>query len=365
MSINVLISDRLAQRSVEVLLAGQHPGGGYIASPNFPQYEYAWLRDGAFCALALHYAGEPESVDKFHAWVAETVGAHRQLFIDAIDQLSVGILIPPEMLPPTRFHLDGSLETDHHESWPNYQLDGYGTWLAVLQQTESEPSEKILDAVRIVADLLAVAWELPCFDCWEESGDEIHGSTLLAVAGGLASAAELLSEKRYKDIGTEVLKLINERFTLDGTFVKRVGDNRVDASLAWAALPHRAFRANDPVVVATVERMRSELGGPNRGIRRYIGDSYYGGGDWVLLTALVGWHDAVNGNRDQWEHALAWIRSVADADYLLPEQVLLDVQKPEMIQEWLERWGAVAKPLLWSHAMYLIMVFEGEARGWL
>jgi hypothetical protein len=31
-----------------------------------------------------------------------------------------------------------------------------------------------------------------------------------------------------------------------------------------------------------------------------------------------------------------------------------------MVEPWIERWGPSAKPLLWSHAMYLIM--EMEAR---
>jgi hypothetical protein len=39
----------------------------------------------------------------------------------------------------------------------------------------------------------------------------------------------------------------------------------------------------------------------------------------------------------------------------LPEQVLVDVQDPQMVEPWELRWGPVATPLLWSHAMYLIM----------
>ena len=43
----------------------------------------------------------------------------------------------------------------------------------------------------------------------------------------------------------------------------------------------------------------------------------------------------------------------------LPEQVSGFAQQREMIEPWLRRWGPIATPLLWSHAMYLIA--EGAA----
>jgi len=30
-------------------------------------------------------------------------------------------------------------------------------------------------------------------------------------------------------------------------------------------------------------------------------------------------------------------------------------QQPDMVQPWIDKWGPVATPLLWSHAMYLIL----------
>ena len=38
----------------------------------------------------------------------------------------------------------------------------------------------------------------------------------------------------------------------------------------------------------------------------------------------------------------------------MPEQVTDASQDPSMVAPWVQRWGAVATPLLWSHAMYLI-----------
>jgi hypothetical protein len=39
----------------------------------------------------------------------------------------------------------------------------------------------------------------------------------------------------------------------------------------------------------------------------------------------------------------------------LPEQTTDGAQDLAMVEPWVKRWGPVATPLLWSHAMYLIM----------
>ena len=49
--------DLIARRSLDVLRQGQSATGAFIASPTFPTYHYAWLRDGAFCARALDRVG--------------------------------------------------------------------------------------------------------------------------------------------------------------------------------------------------------------------------------------------------------------------------------------------------------------------
>jgi len=55
---------------------------------------------------------------------------------------------------------------------------------------------------------------------------------------------------------------------------------------------------------------------------------------------------------------LRWIEASADGNGYLPEQVAADVQSPHMLDYWRHRWGATATPLLWSHAMYIILSDE-------
>jgi GH15 family glucan-1,4-alpha-glucosidase len=106
---------------------------------------------------------------------------------------------------------------------------------------------------------------------------------------------------------------------------------------------------------ATADAVRADLCGRTGGIYRYVGDTYYGGGEWILLTAWIGWYDAVTGNTDGVRAARDWIRRAATTGLDLPEQTIDGAQDPAMVESWVNRWGPVATPLLWSHAMYLIM----------
>ena len=45
----------------------------------------------------------------------------------------------------------------------------------------------------------------------------------------------------------------------------------------------------------------------------------------------------------------------ADSDGELPEQVTGPALDPSFTPVWVRRWGEVARPLLWSHAMYITL----------
>jgi GH15 family glucan-1,4-alpha-glucosidase len=55
---------------------------------------------------------------------------------------------------------------------------------------------------------------------------------------------------------------------------------------------------------------------------------------------------------------LAWIEQAATSDGHLPEQVQTHVQSPYMLAYWQRKWGSTAMPLLWSHAMHVILTEE-------
>ncbi|MCA0216664.1 MAG: glycoside hydrolase family 15 protein [Actinobacteria bacterium] len=354
----------LVADSVRVILDGQAASGAYVASPNFSQYRFGWLRDGAFVALAMDAADRHDSARAFHEWVRRVLETQSGRIERVLEAVTAGREPAPEDRLPTRYTLDGAEEPEADEAWPNFQLDGYGTWLFALNAhlngalpPEFEPS------VRSAARYIAATWRLPCYDYWEEFGDRVHTSTLAALAAGLRSAAELLAENEWLDAADDIVAFIRSECVADGSFVKGPEDARVDASLVSLATPFGVIPSTDPVMAATIERIRTELSSPSGGIRRYLGDSYFGGNPWLLLTAWLGWHDRLTGNAAGAQRAREWVLAHRSEGNNLAEQILDEPQVPEAVAEWTERWGPVADPLLWSHAK-LILLERGGVRTW-
>lgn len=351
------LTDPLVARSIDVLKAGQAPSGALIASPDFGVYRYAWLRDGAFCAHALDLVGEAERAHAWHRWVGQSVEGHRPLIESAISRVGLGDVPPPERMPPARYTLDGTLETESGdiEPWPNFQIDGYGMWLwslAAHLAGDSLPTD-LASTVRLAATYLSSCGLVPCWNSWEEFDGGEHASTIASVAAGLRAAAVLLRDDRWDDAAARFRGELDERYTVDGRFRRGAHDDRVDGNLLWLAVPF-GVAGDDARVAATVAAVRDELAGPGGGVYRFRGDTYFGGGQWLLLTSWLAWHHALAGEVEAATASQEWVRAQALPNGDLPEQVATHAQDPTMVAPWVERWGAVATPLLWSHAMYLI-----------
>jgi isomaltose glucohydrolase len=350
--------DPLARRSVEVILQGQDPSGAYVAAPTFPVYRYGWLRDGSFCAEAMDAVGEHSSAAAFHAWAAGAIAAQVERAELAIELVGRGTAPPPEEMLPTRFTLAGELEraAAGHEAWPNFQLDGYGTWLWALERhlDGTGPTSALEEGVDVAARYLAATWQLPCWGCWEEYDDGEHAFTIAAASAGLAAAGRMLGRDDLVAQGERAHRRLLDRFAVDGRFRRCAGDARVDGNLLWLG-PLGVVELDDPRLEATVESVRKELVGGSGGVRRYLGDTYYGGGEWVILTCSLAGYDALAGRQEAFESARAWVQAAARGDGMLPEQLVDHAQAPDRVAEWVDRWGRVATPLLWSHAMYLLI----------
>ena len=352
------------ERAREVIRAGQHESGAYIASPNFGPYRFGWLRDGSYVALAMDAIGDDESSGRFHRWVADVVRGHAADVAAVVAAIRAGEAPEPERLLPTRYTLVGAREEDATEAWPNFQLDGYGTWLFALSRHLGDRApDEYRDAIVLAADYLRATRDMACFDYWEEFGDRRHTSTLAAVAAGLRAASALVSDPSYAVDADALLSEIRVTCIAGGSFVKGPHDDRVDASLISLATPFDLVAADDPVMAATYARIRAELTSPSGGIRRYLGDTYYGGNPWILLTAWVGWHARRVGDLEGHDAAREWVeRAARPGTGELPEQLTVEPQAgaEAHVAEWTERWGPVADPLLWSHAKYVLMM-AGDA----
>lgn len=345
--------DALARHSVRVIEEGQAPTGAYAASPTFPVYRYCWFRDGAFIADAMSRAGRTASADAFFEWCSRVLLARAESIERLIERRRLGEAIAPEELLHCRYTLDGE---EAPEQWWNFQLDGYGTWLWALKE---HARRHVLDvspyteAVELCVRYLMAFWDVPSYDWWEENIGHQHTSTLAALYGGLRAASSVLhADGAAASIREEVLA----RGVRDGRLVKWLDGDDVDASLIACATPFRLLQPGDPIMQRTVAALEEELA--HGGVHRYAGDTYYGGGEWPLLAGFLGWYYHETGRRDDAWAQLEWIAAQATSDGYLPEQVDGHVLAPGRRQEWLARWGPIATPLLWSHAMFLTLALE-------
>jgi isomaltose glucohydrolase len=77
---------------------------------------------------------------------------------------------------------------------------------------------------------------------------------------------------------------------------------------------------------------------------------------------ITGWATLAMGDAELATRVLAWIEASANDEGYLPEQVAEDVQSPHMFGYWREQWGSTAIPLMWSHAMHVVLHEELTAR---
>ena len=347
----------MIERSVSRILANQTPSGAIVASPDFTQYHYSWLRDGSFVAYALDVVGAHEAADRYHRWVSDAVATIGPLIDDVIDRRKVGGVIDPLHMPPARFSVDGTTVLD---GWPNFQIDGYGTWLWSLGQHlaltgASSMSDDLRSSVARVAQYLVTFATVPCYEVWEESGTAVHTSTLACVYGGLTSAASLLNDESLLESAESVRAHVMDDAVAAGIYVKSTENSDVDASTLWLLAPFRLVDIDDATFIRTVDAIESRLGFAG-GIRRYATDTYFGSGWWPVLTASLGWHKLVIGDLEGARRCRDSIDEHFDEMGRLGEQFGGEQRDPDHFAEWVERWGPPAQDLTWSHAMFLVLL---------
>jgi GH15 family glucan-1,4-alpha-glucosidase len=215
-------------------------------------------------------------------------------------------------------------------------------------------SEAQRRGAELVTEYLSALWMVPCSDCWEEFPEHVHPHTLAAIYGGLKAAEGLLGAD-LATVRVEIREHILAHNFEGDHFVKFGNAPEVDASLIGLALPYKVFELDDPRIRATIQRIDSTLRVDGGGVHRYPTDTYYGGGEWVVLAGWLGWYYAEVGEKAKAMELLTWMEAQAEVNGDLPEQVPQTLNDVSFYEPWRERWGDIAQPLLWSHANYLIL----------
>jgi GH15 family glucan-1,4-alpha-glucosidase len=353
----------LAAHSVELIASLQHSSGAYPASPTFSAYTgYSWFRDGAFIADGMSAANAVDSASHFFDW-CETILLARRAQIEEIEQAeAAGKPLDNSQMLATRFTVDG-VEGD--DEWWDFQTDGYGTWVwaAIIHaQRHGLSLERWSTGIELSVRYLLSTWQRPCFDWWEEHESERHVSTLGCAIAGLSAAADagVLSpewEDRARQAAADARDLVQTLGVRDGHLVKWLDSDAVDGSLSALVSPLGVVDGTTQLATRTVAQITAELA-VDGGVHRYLDDTFYGGGQWPLLSCMLGLAHAAGGDQVAARQQLEWAAGTATAERFLPEQVDDHLLAPTRVAEWVERWGSVATPLLWSHAMFVRLAVE-------
>lgn len=345
----------LAERSRDLLKQHQHADGAWPAAPDFAPYQFSWFRDGSFIAEGASAVGLQDEATRFHDWCGEVLRRESPAVDRVAMMLTAGEHPTDADYLPARYRLDGTRQVD---DWWNFQVDGYGTWLWVLERHLARTGlcgERWAPGIEVAVRYLIATGTDTCRDWWEENRDRTHVTTLAGVAAGLEAAVRMgtlpddLASIAAAVVG-RCVALIRDRGTHDGRLAKWLYGTDLDASLVAVAALYDVLPLDDPVVVRTVEEVERRL--THGGVHRYETDTFYGGGQWPVLASLLAWHHARAGDADRAARLLDWVVSTADDDLLLPEQAP-PLLAPDVLAEWLERWGPSAHPLIWSHGMFL------------
>ena len=353
----------MTRADIDTILAAQDESGAILACPAYPTYRYSWLRDGAFCAVALDAGDAQAASRRFHAWVGQRVLAFEAPMRRAIEAAAIGEEPGPEDFLPCRFAASGHVPTG--DGWGAFQLDGPGLWLwALREHAQASGGQASLEgesrrAAALAAEYVAALWRQPSYDAWEEHGEHLSTSTLAACLAGLLSAHRLGIELDGMHATVEAIRqAIAERGRRLGYLPRSDGDDAVDASILWCGPLLGAIHRDDPAWRATLARIETELIGPEGGVHRYATDTFYGGGQWPVLTASLGlalFGIGQPGHEAAARRSAAWIEQQRHDDGSLPEQSSEHLLHPSRLREWESRWGFVARPLTWSHAMAILL----------
>lgn len=355
----------LTAESIRLINDLQSEEGAYPASPSFSAYfGYSWLRDGAFIADGMSAVGEFASAERFFDWCARVISARRDRIEAIVVSAHAGAPVPDADMLATRFTFAGQ-EGDH--DWWDFQLDGYGTWIwalgAHLRRAPQDPT-RWRGAVELTVDYLTSSWQRPCYDWWEEHSQHVHVSTLAAISAGLGAALEMgavdgIREREARAAIDAIADRIRRDGIHDGHLAKWLGSTAVDASLASALAPFELIDPASGIGARTLDVLDRHLT-VDGGTHRYLGDTFFGGGQWPLLSCFLGLAHLRAGDVARARELWLWAASTATDALELPEQVDRHALAPGMKQEWVERWGSAATPLLWSHAMFLRLGAELE-----
>lgn len=358
------------------------PYGGILAAPEIDEgftrcgrYGYCWGRDAGFVTTAFDKCGLSELSSRFYEWCFLTQAEDGSWY--------------------QRYQLDGNLAP----SW-GLQIDETGTILwGVWQHYQTIKKLDFLESawehIRKAAEFLIsfidreTGLPKPSYDIWEERIGE-HTYSAAAVYAGLLAAskiAEVLGKSnpygyKWLEEANNIKSAIEKNLWDDnlGRFLRSIKvkvnswesynnvgdlieikvnkkgykryvvsrDHFIDASLIGISVPFEVYPPEHEFVTKTVEAIETNLKSPLvGGIKRYENDSYIGGNPWIITTLWLALYYIKIKNFEKAKEYFNWAVTHHTQHGFFPEQVDKLTGEPAWVI-----------PLTWSHAMFIIVLFE-------
>ena len=350
-----------------ILRLHQTPGGGFVASLDYPPYHKVWIRDHAFVTWVLqdlHWddLGQP-AVAFLDRWLLQEIPKLQTLLT-----LTPG---DPSFLdlahhPRARYFPDLRPVPG---PWLERQYDGSGLALAVLARAWPELRPESREALKLLAQALIHVSRTPCADLWEMHDAWLHAETIGAIVFGLNEVSKIWPE--FREPVQELRGWLREQFVYQGILRKMrkpQGEGPpigLDAAvlLIWTWFGGLPSVDTQDILQHTLEALYAHLSPDGVRLRRYVipelkeHDTYFGGSPWVITTLWAVQAYLLLGDRNRAE---AIFQRIAQ-DFPLPEQWPEDAQDPAALEEWHRRaeqetHGQTLGPpkiLAWSHTEFL------------
>lgn len=243
-------------------------------------YQNVWTRDNIHVSHALWATGNREAAVRAVSALLTFYSRHRRRFVDILEE-RVDSWSPMDR-PHIRFN--GETLKENAERWAHAQNDalGYLLWMAckLLRAGDLQPTPPRLDVFELLVNYFDAIeyWHDEDSGHWEETR-KIEASSIGTVVAGLKefrawrTEADLMSTLPTVDVLIERGEAaLDEILPAECIQPEPEKKRRYDAALLFLIYPLDVIEGE--LADRMIADVRTHLMGP-RGIRRYIGDSYW------------------------------------------------------------------------------------------
>ncbi len=339
--------------SLRMITDAQYNTGAFPASTADSHYRLCWLSDGFWVAGSLAKAGHVSHALKFYSWVSSTLRKHWRKLLSIPER-------PSDVIHPRFDQWGNEIEGE----WGWNQIDAVSSVLFGMSRMHLLGHAQDVRLIQALARYVENAWLFFPHDhsVWEEE-KEIHLASLAPAITALKISSRIV--KVRSSVVEDMEEFVREERFRAGRYFDHPGKD-VD----FAVLNAWSFGvACGMEFLRTARRLESRLGG-KYGMARYRGDRYFSfngkEGEWPLgrLWLAYYWHSLWRETgRERFFRKFRRNISLASLSTTLaghfPEQVMPEGAESvyDAVPLRTGRFGnAIATPLLWAHAMYILAI---------